>query len=369
MKKLLALLLFVSTAHAADIGNTIIPAVPTQNISASWTNHTLDNAADQIEFLFQCQEACTIDQLCARQGTVTGTPPTYELRLEGISSSGRADGTVKSSSNAKGDLTLGGANTVVCAALTSSYTCSKGEYLASVIDQRTGTIDGSNNAGFSYQNGNAVGISFPASVTVDSSTPTRRTGITPYGYRCSTGAFYGNLMQSATASDFGSGSSPNERGNIFTIPAGSCSTFKIRGMRAQGYVNAAGSSVDFIIYEGTTVRQDTTLDADFVGGTGDQKPHVNFDEDYTFSCGTAYRAVVKPANASGASQGLWYVDYASANHLNSLPLGTSMYYTSRTDAGSFSDTTTRRALIDLEISDITEPSGVTYSRGMGGNLQ
>lgn len=372
IKRLLAFLLIASTANAADVGQLIIPAWPTQVISASYTNHTLDGATDQIEYMFQCEEACAIDALCVRQGTTTGTPPTYELRLEGASTAGRADGTVKSSTNAKGDLTLPGANAVGCATLTSSYTCTKGEFLAGVIDYRTGTIDGSNNAGFTYQNANALGYRYPMTWTVDAGTATYRAGIQTFSYKCGS-TYYGFLPETSGQFDFGSGSNPDERGNKFTIPASSCSTFKIDGARWNGYMNASGSTLEVSIYEGTTARQNTALDTDYDtsgGSAGYLK--VDFDESYTFDCGTEYIVAIKPNSASGVSTGLQYINVDTNAGLNSMPLGTTMSYIGRQDAGSWDTTdTTRRALIDLYVSDITEPSGggVTYSRGTGGNKQ
>lgn len=375
MKKLLALVLTIFLVSgkclAADVGQLIIPAAPTHVISASYNNHTLDGATDQIEYMFQCEDACAIDALCIRQGTTTGTPPTYEARLEGVATTGRSDGTVKSSTNAKGDITLPGANAVACATLTSSYTCTKGEFLAGVVDYRTGTIDGSNNAGFTYSNANALSHRYPMSWTVDAGSATYRSGLPMFGYKCGS-TYYGFLPETSGQHDFGSGSTGDERGNKFTIPASSCATFKIDAARFNGYVNSASNSLDIVIYENTTSRQDVTIDGDYDNSGGSAGIiQGRFEEGYTFNCGTEYVVAVKPNASGGTSAGLQYLIFDSANHQNSLPLGTTMFYTERTDAGSWSDNTSKRALIDLVLSDITEPSGggITYSRGTGGNKQ
>jgi hypothetical protein len=363
MKKLLALftLLFVTNAFAADVGELIIPAFPSNTMSASWNDFNLDEANDQIEYMFQCEEACAIDALCTREGTPAGTPPGYQVSLQGVNTSARADGTIKSSANAKGNITLPGAGNFSCTTLTSSYTCTKGEFLSGVVIYNgSGTINGSNYAPFTYSNQNIDGTRYPMTWTKNdnggSPVTTYRSGPPIFGYKCGS-TYYGFQPQSAAQFDFGANATPDERGNIFTIPSASCSTFKIDKIRATGYLNAAASTIDLVIYEGTTVRQTVTLDTDYDTSGSGGFIEGSFSEGYTFSCGTAYRATLKPASTGGTSTGLWYVDFTANGAMNSLPLGTSMYYTSRTDAGSFSETDTRRAIIDLVLSDVTAPAG------------
>ncbi len=353
---LLSALLITARAHAANVGELIIPAAPTHVISASWSNFTLDGATDQIEFMFQCEEACAIDGLCVRQGTTGGTPPQYGISLQGVNTSGRADGTIKSSSNAVGNLTLPGVNAVACNTLTSSYTCTKGEHLAAVL-YPVGTPNGTDNAGFSYQNGNALGYRYPMSWTVDAGSATYRSGLPPFGYKCGS-TYYGFLPETSGQHDFGANSDPDERGNRFKVPAGSCSTFKLGRARAQGYMTSSANTLTFVVYEGTTVRQDAVIDTDYdtSGSTG--YTMGIFDENYTFSCGTEYRIVIKPSSTSSVSTGLQYLVFDSNAHQNSLPLGIEMYYTGRADAaGSWTDDTSKRALIDLFITDITAAGG------------
>lgn len=363
----MAALITTSRAMAADVGQLIISAAPTHIISASYNNFTLDAADDQIEIMFQCEEGCAIDGLQVRQGAVSGTPPTYEARIEGVTTAGRADGTVKSSTNARGNLTLGGANTVATATLTSSYTCTKGEFLAAVIAYASGSLAG--NASFSYSNANALGYRYPMSWTVDGGSATYRGGITLLGYKCGS-TYYGFLPETSGQHDFGADANPDERGNRFKIPASACSTFKLDKARFMGYMTSSGNTAELVVYEGTTVRQNVALDTDY-DTSGGSAGYIlgQFDEGYTFTCGTEYRIVVKPSSTSGISTGLQYLVFDSANHMNSLPLGTEMYYTGRQNAGSWdADDTTKRALIDLFLSDITAPSSGGSNGGSTLNL-
>lgn len=363
MKKLLSLIALVfglaQPALAADTGQTTIAAFPFSSISASWNDHTMDGSTDAMESFLQCEEACAITKLCYRYGARTGTPPTFLLALQGVNSSGRADGTTKSSGNASASFTPPADTTqdatIQCKTLTSSYTCTRGEYLAANLTYSSGTINASNKSTFSYSNANTTDYRYPYVTRVNSGTPTKGAGWWPGGYYCGSTA-YGNLVQSAAQFDFGANSTPDERGNIFTVPSSSCTSFKIDKARWNGYVNVAASTVAVVIYEGTTVRQDASLDTDNEANAGGWT-EVQFDEGYTFSCGTAYRIVVKPTSTGGTSTGLWYADFAANADMNSLPLGINMYYTSRSDAGSFTDLNTRRAQIDFTLSDITASGG------------
>src|SRR5438105_4685448 len=59
------------------------------------TSFALDQTTDQIEYIFQAAEAITITRLGFRYGTRTGTPPTYQVSLQGVDGTGVPDGTVK----------------------------------------------------------------------------------------------------------------------------------------------------------------------------------------------------------------------------------------------------------------------------------
>lgn len=365
MRKLvLALVLLIpGEANAADLGQTLIKAFPTEAISGTWNNHTLNGSTDTIEYLYQCEEAGTITDLCYRYGIRTGTPPTYRISLQGVNTSGRADGTIKNSSNAFVTFTPPASTaedgTVQCKTLGATYACTKGEMLATVIDYSSGTIDGSNNGSFSYSNANAIGLGFPHAWTVDAGAGTSQAGVMPYGYKVSS-TYYGMLFATTGQFDFGSASTPDERCNIFTIPSGSCTSFKIDSAFFNGYLNATGSTISLVVYDGTTARQDCDIDTDALNGnTGSSRWPIGcvFDETYTFSCGSTYRICVKPTASGGTTTGLWYGEVPANGAFNSFPLGINMYYSSRTDAGSFTDTNTRRAMIDFTISDITASGG------------
>ncbi len=76
---------------------------------------------------------------------VSGTSPTYKVSLQGVTSDGFPDGTIKSSGNAKGTFTpISTTPTVFEVSLGSSYTPSVGETLCVVFDHDSGTIDFSN---------------------------------------------------------------------------------------------------------------------------------------------------------------------------------------------------------------------------------
>lgn len=79
----------------------------------------------------------------------------------------------------------------------------------------------------------------------------------------------------------------------------------------------------------------------------------------TLLANTTYRIVLKPTTATNIS--LYYITFADAAYQAAMPGGSSWYYTSRTDAGAWSDTTTRRPLTSLHISGIDSGGSGAFS--------
>lgn len=368
MKKLFWLfltLLIPTLAFAGDATNVYInPYLPgwENTGSGGQTNFTIDGATDKMEVVFQCEKATTITQLCFLYGARTGTPVAQQVDLEGVNTTtGRADGTIKSSTNAKAAFTPPADatwdSTFQCKTLTSSYACTQGEQLAMVI-LPTGTPDGSNKSSYAYVMGfTAFGWSTPHATTVDAGTATFQNGPAPFAYKDSTRT-YGYPIQSIGQAGY---SSNTEDGNSFTIPSNFCSTFKVKGLIVSGVAQNTGKDVRFDIYSGTTSQQSITIDGDTIVGNGGSRYFQVFFSGTlaTLNCGSTYRASAGPTGAS-SGWSLGYTDFALAEEQSALPLGTNMFFTTRA-GGAWTDTTTRRASIGLILEDITAPSGSAVS--------
>jgi len=150
---------------------------------------------------------------------------------------------------------------------------------------------------------------------------------------------------------FNSGSTPDEKGGKFTLPA---------EMQTVGFWMIADidSVADVVLYDSVDGVIDTfSLDPDLrsltatavFAGYWPGGPH-------TLTAGATYRIVLKPT--SGSNVILNILQLAGAAYRACLPLGTDWQYTNRTNAGAWSDDTTRLPSFGLLIDGVTlTPSG------------
>lgn len=331
----------------------------------------LDQATDQIEVLFQAPDALTITRLGYRLTTITGASPVYQISLQGVDTTGRADGTIKSSTNAAGTFTPTGSNSWNWVTLTSSYTCARGEVLAIVIKYSSGTVDGSNNASFASTH-QLMGshAAFPFANNVNNAVSARSSGSPVYGFGTA-GQVYGWPIQSIASTATSANSTPDELGMLFNIPTTVLSTYRVVGARFMWFTPASATTYKVQLYSGTTVLQDILMDSDLeVTSAANAVLEVFFDEATltTLSGGTDYRISLAPQENTTALR-LTQVVYASAADLDSLPFKQTWYWTSRTDAGAWSDNTAARPGIDLLIEDWSLPAILKVHPGMVGGMR
>lgn len=381
MKRFLALLfaaLVPAQAFAGDalqiVTSTMFPDGET-NGGGALTTHPLQSSTDSLEVLFQCDKAVTITKLGYTYGVRTGTPPTYQIDLEGVNlTTGRADGTIKSSTNAKAtftppaDTTQDG--TTQYKTLTASYACTKGEFLAEVIKYSSGTVNASNMGTFAYQMSSSnFSYAFPYSVTVASGSGTKRDGPPVYAYSDGT-TYYGNPLQNFSQDCY---STATEDAVTFTIPSSWCSTIKLKGAIFYGATPNAGKDTVFNLYSGvaagsTTVLDTATLDGDVLSANGSSRvTRILFTTETALTCGNGYRISAAP-NAASASFCMESGNVGTNAEFSAWPWGINTFFSTRS-GGNWTDTNTKRPLVKLIWSDITAPSGGTglwtgMNRGM-----
>lgn len=344
--------------------------------AASPTTHALDASNDALEFVFQAVEAATITRLGFNYGARTGTPPTYIISLQGVSS-GMANGTIKGGGSPASVTFTPPASTAwdqtfQWQTLANSYTCTRGELLSVVIAYSSGTVNGSNNSTFGafltagdYQN-------FPYAVLVTAGAKVKNTtGVPIFGYAAGTTA-YGNPVIGQQARTINSGSAnADEYGLAFQIP-GTGGTFKVAGVRAFANPSAIGSSTaKFILYSGTTVLQEITWSGYNANSTGSGWLDVYFTDSTlaTLNTGTTYRVAMQPQSATNWS--LRSLSLASADDRSAFAGGTNWHETRRIDAGAWSDTTTFRPIMGLILDDLTlpTPGALMFHPGMSGGME
>lgn len=367
MKKLLLLLfLIASTANAADVNDLSLESYRTFGTAGGFSDFDIDESGDKLEAIFPAPVSCAIDTILFRYGSRTGTTPINRVSIQGVATTGRADGTIKNATNAKAtfnppeDATWDG--TVRSVALGATYTPSKGELIAIVIDDDPvdgATINGANKSSYSYTHGGYDGRTIPWNFTFNNTgSVATRTGVAaPIGYKCGS-AVYGNPMLNLTNGGFASDSGVDERGNIFSgqYPAGSCSTFTVTGACYILSLNATSSDYEVNLMNGTTETDQVTIDGDQTG-TGAGIECIFFPTGGTFSCGDSDVGItIRPTTTNGMTLGELTV--SSAGDMDAYPGGTNVYAIGRADnTGSYTATTTKRYSVWPIISDVTATAG------------
>lgn len=372
MKKILLALLFATSAWAADAKQMIIGSenmVYQGSINGGLTFDalTFDQTTDSFELMFEMPVADTLTQLCLGYNSRSaGDPPSHTLSLQGINTStGRADGTIKSSTNATCTLdppangTWDG--TKQCCTMTSSYAASRGERLSLVLTCPSGCAGGTSGSWMYQQSGNGNSLFFPYSVSIDGGSATKRPRY-PIGALKSASATYGNLPISQSLTTYNSDSSPDEKALKFTLSSSVCSTVQLRGVILAGRVPITATTASIKLYDtdGTTVLDTITVNGDenaAVGNTNDRKfLRRYFTSAQTLTCGSSYRIGYLAGNTTSAIS-LPSYNYSATADMEDIAFASDWSYSERTDAGSWTDTTTRQPFISLIIDDWTVPSG------------
>lgn len=380
--RLAALFLTAVSAQAQDLGELHVLAAKfvVPGVTSSFEVHEINQTTDTIEFIFQCELADTITHLGYLYSTRTGTPCAQQISLQGVNTSGRADGSIKAAGAAVATYTPPADathnDTFQWRALGGSYACTRGEYLSAVIaDVSDGcTPDGSNKSSYKYRQPNTwPGVTFPHTITIDGGAATQRNGMMVLGYKSATKA-YGIPVETTSSHDFGLDSAVDERGNVISMPASVCETWTLKSFHVAGVLNCAGQSVKAVLYEGTTARQDVTIDCDSASSSSTGFQEYWFDEAslWEMDCGTSYRVAVQPQANGGTQTTMYHFTVDAASDMTAFPLGTAMYATQRVNGGAWTDETTKRNHINLIIGSMTPPAGgggVVTSSGMSGNLQ
>lgn len=164
-------------------------------------------------------------------------------------------------------------------------------------------------------------------------------------------------------SAYNSGSTPDEIGNAFTLPF-NCKVDALCAM----VVVASGANFDICLYRGTTSLVSVTVDGNTTGGNNSLRPClVNFD-DVEIQKDVEHFITVKPTGANNVT--LQEMTVNDATHWDVHPGGQAMCYATRTDAGSFSKTATKRVLVGARVSQFIDVEeiigGDTLVTGMVG---
>lgn len=345
--------------------------------SFSSTNFTLDQSTDKVHWIFQCTEATTITQICYLQATKTGTPPDHTLSIQGINSTGGVpDGTpVGGGSPASVTFATSGISngTFSCQTLANSYACTRGQFLAGVLEPAAAP-DGANNIAVGYTfSGLSSAVNahhFPSAQTNDNGTVTRRdTVATSFAWK-SASKTYGSPFSAFTSEVI---DSSNTLALKFKLPTNLCSSFTLRGFFNIAFRAAGSGTFTYTLTDGDAtydvIQDSDAVDGEFFNTSSQTKPMVYFNESSltNLNCGTNYRLAI----SSTAAMRIMSFSVPAAADMEALEGGQNWTLSSRT-SGDWTDVTTKRpAGMCLLLGSITPPpsGGASASGGMEVNLR
>ena len=330
----------------------VLLAYPREQTSTSYTTFVLDEFTDYYAVIFRAPSTNAIAKMFYNFSAVSGTP-TAEISLQGVTSAGVPDGTIKSSGNAKATWTA--TATAGWQTLTSSYTPTAGELLAYVVKITAGTSITVN----VRVGGNPINL--PCGVTYNNTgAVTTRLG-TPavWGIKGSGTTWVHGNPQSATAANAITNASVIEEASTFVVPSW-CSSMRIVGVES-AYRMATSATGEIRIYTGigasdVTVTQSITIaaatDMQAVSATATTRFYF---QPVTVNAGSGFRISTRATSANSITH--YQVSVVDNEDTEAWGIWNGTNYRSRRTTGNWTDSLKDVPFFAPIIDDITAPSG------------
>jgi hypothetical protein len=329
-------------------------------------SQTMNSTTNDIGIVFQMPEAATITAVAFRQSSITGTPGTLRVGLQGVSATtGLNDGTYLGGATNYVDYTgwaSGNNNTFIVNTLPSGVTVTRGQLVCLYLKpQAVGTWNASNLAAIStsiqdWRRGFVRPYKF---INANKSTAFEQI---PFFVRSSTKT-YGNPYQTFSAPALTNTSNPDEIGLAFTINSSSFSTYQVAGVRLTNNIASASGTFNVVLYNNTTALQTVAVDTDQISRFATNGVEILFEDSTlaTLNTGTEYilgqKATSSAANACQPS----YATLPTNGDLSAISTET-IRYAERQTTGAWSFTNnTRLPMVSLLIK-------TTAFTGGGGGL-
>jgi hypothetical protein len=343
----------------ASLGTLIpMPEDTYTNLGVTWQGSFYLDGTNVRRFalIFQAQQTGEIDLVEMYIGFISGAND-VKISIQDVDASGLPDGTddvYKVSSKATGWQSY--ALTDTGSAGGNRKAVVKGTYYAIV-----GKWNATESGGFEPHglttagNLNLIGGSYCASYNGTSWTKTAGVTVYPsFAIKYSDGNYYPIInarpINSIAAETFASNSTPDERG-LLLVPTAP--------IRVAGFwmIASFGNACDVVLYDSAnTVLASLSLDPDVQSSTGQRTARFMFATPVTLEAGETYRLVMKPTTTS--SNSLYVATLNASALMAAWPHGTTWHYTARTDAGSWSQTTTKRPFIGVLVDGIDDGSSI-----------
>jgi hypothetical protein len=340
-----------------------MPGIDSYTGATAHTSILLDAADEKAAFIFLAPKTGSIRKLGFRTNTVT-TGATVDVRLETVNAStGEPTGTL-AGTNTNVALVIGNGddNTWFTVTLTADAAVTFGDPLALVIVNPSGT-PGTLNIANGYGANQSMALPYVALFTA-SWTKTASSMI-PFYVEYSDGSTLnagGAPISAQSAVTFNSGSVVDERSLYFQIP------FPAKLGAVELLITGWTGDAEVILYDsdGTTPLGTISVDQSVTRGATATFMRLRFSAAITLAASTNYRLALKPTSTSDV---IWYETvYDSTAIMNSVDGGANFHLSTRVDAGSWGQTTTRRPCVSLLFSAVDDGtgSGGVYGRCVQG---
>ena len=341
--------------------NLIFPrtywTVPYATAMASFTNFLIDASTDKDGKIVQAWNGEAITHIGFRQGTATGTQPTFKCGLQGVDSSGLPDGTyLGGGSPASATFVPSSANNSkwVWVSLTNSYTPTPGDLIAIVIEYDSGTIGASNSCSFANTVANLGGTCRLPYALQNTGSWAKQAAMPCWGLRTAN-ARYGHGIQSANYSTNTAGTNGHRSALEFNLRAAEGDTYTVFGFTCLARIPATANSFIAGLWSAGGVMTSITLAADKMQTqNSDGMFQVVFISPQTLSFGTTYWAGFEVTG--GAAVGLRGA--VLEDEADRLAYGNQRQMRLATfDGSTWTGNSLVRPLLDLDIHDWTKPAG------------
>jgi hypothetical protein len=344
-------------ALQAISGGLVVPHPPhnpmAANTGGGWGSVTIDAAGEKVAFLVTAPKTGNVQRVGFLLGAVT-TAEDLKVSLQDIDlGTGDPDGAADQSVVVAAAGVV--SNTWITATLSASRAVTRGQRFYVVIEFNLAT-------GFvAVQTGGGQARPAFAQLCYSShytgSWTKQTTGNQPVVALEYDDGTYGPILGSYPMSlrgstSFHNGSTPDEIALKFRFPA----PVKIGGCwLAINMTN--GAAADIVLYDsdGTTALETMSVDEDETTESGGMAGVCYFSQERTLAANTYYRLSLKPTN--GTTTNLIWFDVAAAAILDAWDGGQGFHWSERTDAGAWTDTTTKRPMIGLIVTALDDGAG------------
>jgi len=310
--------------------------------SPNFASILLDAANEKTALIFRVPKTGTITKIGWRTTTVT-TGATLDIRLETVSlTNGDPTGTLQGTDTNGAQVVADADDNVwFMTTLTAGAVVTRGDILAIVIVNPAVSPGNLNIASF----GNFLPQIFPYRDDFLTGAWVKGSALLSLALEYSDGT-YGAMsrvppMKTFTAVAFNSGTTPDERGLYFRLPF----PVLVSEFWDSGTMSAGDFDARLYDEDGATILLSTSVDKDLQSFTSNGLRLFPFSSTATLKANTFYRFTLLPTSASSITLNEFDVD--SFALMDATDCGQNFHHTSRTDAGAWTQTTTKRPFMGL----------------------